>query len=174
VKINQVNFSFVPLEDRLLFRFNTLNKTEFRMWLTRAMSIKLLNQLHQVVKVNLLREQPDLGMINLDTLGEFRREAVLAKADFVQSFSSGAEIFPLGSQPILVTDIIMDSSRPVSVVTFSLVTGREVMLSLNHDLGVAISKLLSDVTDGLDWALGMSKELPRTIVGGCGEKMMLH
>jgi len=174
VKINQVNFSFAPLEDRLLFRFNTLNKTEFRMWLTRAMSIKLLDQLHQVVKINLLREQPDFGTINMETVGEFRREAVLAKADFVQSFSAGAEIFPLGAQPILVADIIMDSTKPVSVVTFRLAIGREVSLSLNHDLGVAISKLLSDVLDGVDWGIGMTKELPRAGAGNFGEKMMLH
>ena len=117
VRINQVNFSYSPVEDRLLFRFNTLNKTEFRMWLTRAMSIKLLGQLHTVVKVNFLREQPGLIAVAMQTIGEFRREAVLAKADYVQSFSSEAEVFPLGLQPILVTDIVMDSTKPVSVVT---------------------------------------------------------
>jgi hypothetical protein len=92
----------------------------------------------------------------------------------VRAFSSEAEIFPLGSQPVLVTDIIMDSSKPVSVVTFQLSIGQGVCLSLNHDLGVAIGKLLSDVIDGLDWGLGMSKELPIGNIGNTGEKMMLH
>ena len=144
------------------------------MWLTRAMSIKLLSQLQRVLKVTLLREQPDRGTMDIDTIGEFKREAVLAKADFEQTFSSGAEIFPLGSQPILVADITMDSSKPVSVVTFHLATGREVNLTHNHDLGVAISKLLSDEMEGLDWGLGMTKELPRVSFGNLGEKMMLH
>jgi hypothetical protein len=175
VEINQVNFSYSPLEDRLLFRFNTLNKTEFRMWLTRAMGIKMLGQLHRVVKINLWREQPGLAAIAMKTVEEFRREAVLSKADYVQSFSSDAEIFPLGSLPVLVTDIIMDSSEPISVVTFQLVVGQDVCLSLNHDLGISISKLLSDVMDGLDWGLGMSKELPMAGVGFVSEKkMMLH
>jgi len=174
VKINQVNFSYSPLEDRLLFRFNTLNKTEFRMWLTRAMSIKLLGQLYQVAEVNLMRERPGLGVVAMRTVGEFRREVVLAKADYVQPFSSGAEIFPLGSQPILVTDVVMDSSRAVSVVTFQLAGGQGVNLSLDHDLGIAISKLLSDVLDGVDWGLGMAKELPMAGVGNLGKKMMLH
>lgn len=174
MKINQVNFSYSPAEDRLLFRFNTLNKTEFRMWLTRAMSIKLLGQLQQIVKVSLLREQPGLAAVAMETVGEFRREAVLAKADYVQSFSSAAEIFPLGVQPILVTDVVMDASKPVSVVTFRLAAGQEVNLSLNQDLGIAISKLLSDVAEGSDWSLGIAKGLPVADVGNLGEKMMLH
>ena len=174
MKINQVNFSYSPLEDRLLFRFNTLDKTEFRMWLTRAMSFRLLGQLHRIEKANLLREQPGLEMLALQTIGEFRREAVLVKADYVQAFSCEAESFPLGSQPILVTDIVMDSSRLVSVVTFRLAVGQGVNLSLNHDLGVAISKLLSDVLDGLDWGPGIAKELPMMGAGNFSEKMMLH
>ncbi len=71
MEISQVNFSYSPLEDRLLFRFNTLNKTEFRMWLTRAMSIKLLGQLHRVARINLLREQPGLLEAAMGAVEEF-------------------------------------------------------------------------------------------------------
>jgi len=144
------------------------------MWLTRAMSIKLLGKLNQVSRVNLQREQPGLEGGAMETVEEFRREAALAKADYVQSFSSGAEIFPLGPQPILVTDIVMDSSKPVAVVTFQLAIGQSVNLSLNHDLGVAVSKLLSNVAEGLDWGLGIAKEVPMAEIGTSGEKMMLH
>lgn len=174
MKINQVNFSYSQLEDRLLFRFNTLDKTEFRMWLTRAMSVRLLGQLHQVVKVDLLRERPGLVAADMDAVVRFRRDAVLAKADYMQSFSGEAEIFPLGQQPVLVTDIVMDSSRPVSVIAFQTALGQGVSLSLNHDIGLALSKLLSDLVDGLDWGIGMTKELPMAEIGNPGEKMMLH
>jgi hypothetical protein len=174
VKINQVNFSYSPLEDRLLFRFNTLNKNEFRMWLTRSMSVKLLGLLARAVKITLILEQPGLKAVAVEKLEEFRREAVLAQADYAQPFSAGAEILPLGAQPILVADIIMDASQQVSVVTFLLSHGQQVNLSLNHDLGVAVRKLLSDVVDGLDWGLGIQKELPVAEIGNSCEKMMLH
>ena len=174
MKVNQVNFSYSPLEDRLLFRFNTLNKSEFRMWLTRAMSIKLLGQLHQLLKANLMREQPGLGAIAMRAIGEFRREAILSQADYVQSFSSDVEIFPLGPQPVLVTDINLDFSKPIFVVTFQLATAQLVCMPIDHNFGAAISKLLSDVLDGLDWGTGMAKELPMADVGNLGEKMMLH
>lgn len=174
VKINQVNFSYSQLEDRLLFRFNTQDKTEFRMWLTRAMSIKLLEQLRRVAKVSLLRETPGAMAADMEALMEFRREAVLAKADYAQSFADEAEDFPLGAQPLLVSDVMVDTSSPVSVVTFQLASGQALNLSVNHDLGFAISKLLSNVMAGLDWGTGMMKELPLASVNDLGEKMMLH
>ena len=176
MKINQINFSYSPLEDRLLFRLNTLDKTEFRMWLTRAICIKLLGHLHRVVKTDLQREQPGLGQAAMQTVEEFRCEAVLAKTDFVKSFSPEAETFPFGPQPILVVDIVMDSSRQTSVATFRLAIGQEINLSLDHNLGVAITirKLLSDVVDGLDWGVEAAKELPIAGTGNLGEKMMFH
>ena len=174
MKINQVNFSYNQLEDRLLFRFNTQDKTEFRMWLTRAMSLKLLDRLYQVAKTSLLRETPGLMAVDMDALMEFRREAVLSKADYAQSFSAEAESFPLGAQPLLVADVVVDTSKPVSVVTFQLSSGQAVSLSVNHDLGFAIGRLLSGVMNGLDWGAGMMKELPLASVADLGEKMMLH
>jgi len=174
VRINQVNFSYNTLEDRLLFRFNTLNKTEFRMWLTRAMSLKLLAHLHHFEKVSLLREQPGYGGYAMETMVAFMREAVVAKADYVQPYSTEAETLPLGAVPVLVTNIMMDSSKPVTVLTFKLSVGQEVNLSLNQELGIAICKLLTNVMEGLDWGTGIAKELPMTEVGKLSEKMMLH
>lgn len=174
MKINQVNFSYSALEDRLLFRLNTLDKVEFRMWLTRIMSIRLLGLLREVAKAGLGVERPGVGQATLQTIEEFRREAALARADYEKSFSSEAETFPLGTQAVLVADIILDSSGTAPMVTFRLATGQEVNMSIDHDLGIAISKLLSNVMDGLDWRGAMTKELPIASVNNAGEKMMLH
>jgi hypothetical protein len=175
VKINQLNFSYNSLEDRLLFRFNTSNNSEFRMWLTRAMCIQMVVRLRDAVKVTLQREQPGVAAVAMETVGEFRREAVLAKADFVQPFSAAADKFPMGPQPLLVTGIGMDTSGMVPVLTFHIALGKEVNLSLNHDLGVSIGKLLCDVVESLDWGIGLAKEIPLAETGNLSEnKMMLH
>jgi hypothetical protein len=174
VKINQVNFSYSSLEDRLLFRLNTLDKVEFRMWLTRALSLKLLGQLHQAARASLKREQPDMAQPAMQTVEEFRRDAALARADYEKSFSSEAQTFPLGAQALLVADILMDASKPAPVVTFRLANGQEINISLDYDLGVAIGRLLSNVVDGLDWGGAVAKELPIATADGVGAKMMLH
>lgn len=173
VKINQINFSYIPLEDRLLFRLNTLDKTEFRMWLTRAMSLKLLGLLKQAVKINLDHEQRDLGQPAIQAVADFRREAVLAEADYKTAFSSGEASFPLGTQPILVSDAVLDSPGAVPVLVFQLAVGRGVSVSIDHDLGLAISKLLSDVLGGLDWGVEV---VQGSTIGGAGgsSEMMVH
>jgi hypothetical protein len=172
VKINQVNFTYSPLEDRLLFRLNTTSKVEFRMWLTRAMSLKLLGFLNQAVKQSIAREQPAMPASALDTLGEFRREAAIAKADYESAFSPEAQAFPLGPNAVLVAGIVVDSGKPAPVLIFKLATGQEVNISLDHDLGAAISKLLTTVLESLDW--GNAPKAPTAPASEPGEKTLLH
>jgi hypothetical protein len=172
VKINQVNFTYSPLEDRLLFRLNTLNKVEFRMWLTRAMSFKLLGFLNQAVKQSIAREEPTLPPTTLDTVGEFRREAAIAKADYASAFSPEAQTFPLGPNAVLVAGIVVDSGKPAPVLIFKLAQGQEVNISLDHDLGAAVSKLLTTVLESLDW--GSAPKAPAAPASEPGEKTLLH
>ncbi|MDO8812265.1 MAG: hypothetical protein Q7J38_09600 [Gallionella sp.] len=152
MKINQVNFTYVPLEDRLLFRFNTQDRVEFRMWLTRAKGFGLLDLLSQSVKLNLQQQpQHDLAQPVMQAVMEFQRDVVLAEADFKTAFSDKAASFPLGEQPILVSDVALDSSAADPLLNFRLVSGQVVGLSLNQEIGIAIGKLLSDALGRTDW-----------------------
>jgi hypothetical protein len=159
VKINQINFSYVPLEDRLLFKVNTTDKTECRMWLTRAMSLRLSNLLGEAVKIGLRHKQPGLAQSTIEAMEDFRREAVLARTDYKTTFTSEGASFPLGQQPILVADIILDNSAEIPAISFQLATGQRIALSVDHDLGLAVSKLLSDVLNkSTDWGIGSAQD----------------
>jgi hypothetical protein len=151
LKINQINFSYVPLEDRLLFRFNTQDKTEFRMWMTRAKSLKMLSLLNQAVKLNL--HPQDLGQPAMQAVMEFRRDAVLAEADYKTAFAAEAVFFPLGEQPALMSDLTLDATAQVPTLTFQLAIGRNVSLTIDHDLGLAVGNLLLDVLSKADWGI---------------------
>ena len=49
-KIHQMQITFVPVQDRLMFRLNTTAQTEFKLWFTRRY-VKLLWQvLQQMLK----------------------------------------------------------------------------------------------------------------------------
>jgi hypothetical protein len=156
----------------MLFRLNTLDKTEFRMWLTRAMSIKLLDFLSHAVKVNIHHQQRDLGQPAMQAVMDFRRDAVLANADYKTALSE-ADSFPLGVQPILISDLILDSSVTVPVLTFQLTVGRNVNLSIDHDLGLAVSKLLSNVLSGTDWGIEAGQR-SATNGEGTSSAMVVH
>lgn len=174
MKINQINLTHNPLEDRLLFRLNTHDKTEFRMWLTRAMSIKLLGLLDQAVNINLGHERRDLGQPAIQAVTEFRREAVLAEADYKTDFVSTGAVYPLGEQPILVTDIVLDSAQPSPALGFQLAIQQVVNLSLDYELGLSISKLLTDVLNGVSWGIGVSQDSTAFGPGGHDMKLVVH
>ena len=174
MKINQVNFTYSPAEDRLLFRINTQSKAEFRMWLTRAMTLKLSTLLQQAANTTMLREKPGLAHSAMQAMYEFRRDAALARTEHLKPFISGAGILPFGQQAVLVTDITVDTSVPVSTLSFRLASGQEIKLSLDGDLEAGIVKRLTDATDGVDWGLGTTKRLPVAGADAASEKMMLH
>ena len=173
VKINQINFSYIAVEDRLLFRFNTQDRTEFRMWLTRAKSLKMLYLLNQAMKMNLSQQKIDFGQPAIQAVMDFRRDAVLAEADFKTAFATGAVSLPLGEQPVLMSDVGLDSSQEVPTLTFQLAIGQNVSLSIDYELGLMIGNLLSEVLCKTDWGVEVVGDSAIKTLGSTGA-VMLH
>ena len=106
MNIHQLSVSYEERQDRLLLRLNTQDHQEFRFWLTRRMSLRLLPAIDQSV-ARLEASQP--GVAAPDTtsqkmLTELKRDAFLQKADFSTPFEAKAERKPLGEEPLLITD----------------------------------------------------------------------
>ena len=106
MSIKQFNASYLANDDRLLFRFNTLEDTEFRFWFTRRVTLFILAATSHLVVKNLEQtHSPEAAK----AIAEFEEEAV--KADREQKLSSKAEAYepastyPLGADPILVMDV---------------------------------------------------------------------
>jgi len=106
MNIHQLSVSYEERQDRLLLRLNTQDHQEFRFWLTRRMSLRLLPAIDQSV-IRLEASQP--GVTAPDTtsqkmLTELKRDAFLQQADFATPFEAKAERKPLGDEPLLITD----------------------------------------------------------------------
>jgi len=94
-------------QDRLAFRVSNQDQQEFRLWLTRSMTLRLLPHLQAAV-VQLESRHPQV--LATDTtaqqmLAELKRENFLTNADFSTPFASQNLSLPLGETPILVTDV---------------------------------------------------------------------
>lgn len=94
-------------QDRLAMRVSNQQQQEFRLWLTRSMTLRLLPHLQAAV-VHL--ESMDPQVMATDTtaqqmLAELKRENFLSQADFSTPFASDTLSLPLGEIPILVTDV---------------------------------------------------------------------
>lgn len=153
MKIHQINLAYIPAEDRLLFRFNTSDKAEFRLLLTRAMSIRMLAEIDSVIHINLGREYPAIVQDSLRAVEDFRREAVVNAADFKTEFSAEVLVYPIGEQPILVIGLILNTSAAVPSLGFQLSNNQILTLSFDHDLAQAVSKLFRDNLSTVDWGI---------------------
>lgn len=103
--IKQINAAYLVNEDRILFRFNTQNQEEYRLWFTRRVTLFLLAASSHLLSKK--REQEHSAQA-AKALNEFENEAFLEAAKTAnagqQTYESGTQ-FPIGFDPLLVMDI---------------------------------------------------------------------
>lgn len=110
MNIHQLSVHHDEREDRLLLRLNTRDLQEFRFWLTRRMTLRLMPAIEQSA-TRLEAAQPGVAATDVQSqhlLSELKRDAFLKKADFATPFESQATQWPLGQQPMLITDVQMN------------------------------------------------------------------
>lgn len=107
MNIHQLSVHHDERQDRLLLRFNTQDLQEFRFWLTRRLTQRLLPAIEQST-VRLEAAQPGVAATDAPSqqlLTELKRDAFLQKADFATPFENRATQWPLGAEPMLITDV---------------------------------------------------------------------
>lgn len=107
MNIHQLSVNYEDRQDRLLLRVNTQSGQEYRLWLTRRLTARLLPHLQTCV-VQLESLNPQVMVTDASAqqmLTELQRETFLQKADFQTPFNSQDPTLPLGQEPILVTDV---------------------------------------------------------------------
>ena len=106
MNIHQLSVHHDERQDRLLLRLNTKDQQEFRFWLTRRMTLRLLPAIQQST-VRLESAQPGVAATDAPAqhlLTELKRDAFLQQADFATPFETRATQWPLGAEPLLITD----------------------------------------------------------------------
>lgn len=103
--IKQLNATYLINEDRILFRFNTQDQAEYRLWLTRRVTLFLLAaSTHLLTKKLEQAHSPDAAK----AVNEFEKAALLEASKTAnagaQDYQSGTQ-FPLGFDPLLVMDV---------------------------------------------------------------------
>ena len=98
MSIKQFNGSYMPNEDRLMFRFNTVEDDEYRFWFTRRVTLFILAATDHLVekKLEQVHEKPAAKAI-----AQFQQEAVKEQTKFTNDYAPASK-YPIGADPVLV------------------------------------------------------------------------
>lgn len=159
MSIRQVNCTYVPEEDRVMFRFSTGAEElqEYRLWLTRAVLSQLLRHT-QVLAVEAVKG--NLNVQQAQEVAEFKQEALAQNVKYTQ-FESAPKL-PLGAEPTLVkavtakTETVNDSQK-IAALVFQLARGQNLTLRMNDDLLGKLQLLFTKMNDTAGWALAVNQ-----------------
>lgn len=105
MSIKQFNATYLANEDRILFRFNTQDQAEYRLWLTRRVTLFVLVATSHLLTKKLEKTHSTDAAKGIN---KFVKQAVTDAAkqsnEASNDFESGVK-FPIGADPLLVMDV---------------------------------------------------------------------
>ena len=152
-KIHQMQITFVPVQDRLMFRLNTTAQTEFKLWFTRRY-VKLLWQvLQQMLKKTqtVVSADPQTRQAVLS----FQHEQAIARTDFATQYQETPDSRrPLGEEPVLVSKIqVKPGPDNTQVLCLHPEQGQGLEIAFDPTLLHSFCKLLVEGVNKTDWDL---------------------
>ena len=163
-KLNQLNVSFNPTEDRLLLRVTAgseANLSEYNLWLTRRFVRILWDVLNRMLET-VVADLPQVTNGNRSALLQFQQEAALSKANFEAPYQAPQNIArPLGNQPMLPTRVqAKKTPEGHHILILQAAQGQSINLPLGTPLIHSLKKLLADGAQKAQWGLPLAVPPP--------------
>lgn len=159
MQIRQLQIAHDALQDRLILRVSTQADEEFRVWLTR----RFLHELWPHLTKLLVQPQNSIPLAP-------GAEAIPALPSFEQPFLDDKATYPLGSNPLLTSEIKVDTLADGSFhLTFREGRERSFDLGLTPDLLQALCAMLRAAADQAQWGLDMAYATPAATQASAGK-----
>ncbi|MFC1579669.1 hypothetical protein ACFL4N_02020 [Thermodesulfobacteriota bacterium] len=152
-KIHQMQITFVPSQDRLMFRVKTTDQTELKLWFTRRY-VKLL---WQVLQKMLGKTQSEMTADprTRQAVLSFEHEKAVSGMDFATPYQETTEAnLPLGDEPVLVSKIqVRPGPGTAQVLCLHPEQGQGLEIALDPRWIHSFCKLLAQGVKKTDWDL---------------------
>ena len=151
--ISQMQMLYDAEEDRVLFRVNSLDKREFRFWITRRYAMLLVKVLRDHKETD-----PDVSTQVTpeakQAVQSFKQEKAIGEATFDQQFKEIRNEFPLGQSAQLAYKLSYsikgDGNLHLSVQPTK---GQGTSLAINKDINITMTQLLLTASRKANWKL---------------------
>lgn len=153
----QLNLTFIPVEDRLLFRIASgtpgVTMEEYRLWLTRRFVKLLWNALERMIDISTSMD-PRIPPEGRNAIKQFQQSAALSHTDFATPYTSEKATAPLGPNPLLIHKFQTRQGPDNNhILSLEATTGQTINITLNLQLIHSLRKLLADIIKEADWDL---------------------
>jgi hypothetical protein len=146
--LHQMTAEYNPAEDRVLFRVNTKEKVEYRVWLTR----RLVKQLWGAAVQNFAAE-PEVKKAVLS----MQHQEAVQSGDFTQKHDNAVKPAPEMQQALLAVNIDLGKTQEGAVrLSFYTVGGKAINLNLNDEMLHAVCHILQQAADKAGWDLKLA------------------
>ena len=156
MSIKQINASYLLNDDRLLFRFNTNDGSQFKFWFTRRVTLFILAATHHLVIKNLAQmHSPEAAKAIAKFDQEETQSQLLEQNQTSQDGYIVSGSYPLGADPILVMDVkcTMEQQGLEDILSLDLVLpgGANVNLKLTGSVLNGMCILLNQLRVHAAW-----------------------
>jgi hypothetical protein len=149
MSVKQFSAVYLPLEDRILFGFNTSENELYQFFLTRAVAKSFFLQAEQISEQAFGRQHNERSS---KLISEFQKEGLKKQLNFQEQFEGG-DTLPLGDDPILVTQVQLENQEDDVRVSLTLVTNQMVGFSLPALQLQAVCVLLEKLAQEALWQI---------------------
>lgn len=154
--IAQLNFSYIPAEDRLLLRVGMSNETELLVWITRRITLVMWQLLTQS---SIIRERlAEAHTKEADKLkSSFAKETAAQQHNYNTPYEQRNVLNP--NAIFLVQTASIDAGEHgIDHLVFECTNGQSMNIAMNDDLRFAIINMLQLVTKETDWGMHFSSQ----------------
>ncbi len=170
--------SYVPEEDRILFRINTSARQEFRFWMTRRYVAILWKSITDLINPAPPKDETDNASDKAEA-NERGEDAQTLRDELVQSTEVAAKhkelvqksdfqtqyqesrYFPLGEEPTLLYGVgIKPGVNGQALLCMNPQQGEGIELALNEEITHSLCKLVADASAKADWKLDLKLATP--------------
>jgi hypothetical protein len=149
MSVKQFSAVYSPLEDRIIFSFNTTEGELYSFVLTRAITASLLDYGELVVEQSLSSQHNERSS---KLISEFQKAGLKKQINFAEAFEGG-DTTPLGKDPILVSQISLDLKPNTVGVSLTLVSNQIIGFQIAAVQLQALSLLLEKLARQANWKI---------------------
>ena len=146
--IEQFSAVYLPIEDRIDFRFNTSEGTLFCVLFTRSITQRFINQSDAVIEQAIGVHHPNVRSQKL--VSEFQKDGLKKSLNFKEPFKGG-ETLPLGADPVLVSSVSFESQGASILIAIGLINNQVLRFSLLPAQLQAVMILLEKLALEANW-----------------------